>query len=117
MEIKYKTSKTEEHCTNLKKAQKKYGEAVAEKLHGAINFIESASNLKDVREHLPFRFHDLKGDREKACAIDLGRKIGWRLLVVPLKENGSFCTNDEIFGEYAVCIKIIRIEEVSNHYE
>lgn len=117
MEITYNTIKIEELCTKLQKAQKKCGKNVAEKLHGAINFIESASSLKDVMEYSPFRFHDLKGEKEKVCAIDLGRKIGWRLLVVPLKEDGSFCTNDEIFGGYAICIKVIRIEGVSNHYE
>lgn len=116
MLIKYKSS-LEKICTDIGKATKKYNSRVAEKLMSAINFIEEAETLKDVRDYPPFHFHSLTGNKKGFYAIDLGKKLGYRLLVKPLLDNYQEATNTDIFSNKALEIKIIAIEEVSNHYE
>lgn len=117
MEIQYKTNKLSTLCHNLNKAKKIYNENVAQKLLETINFIEAAPTLKDIVNYPPFHFHDLKGTKKGLFAIDLGRKLGYRLIVKPLNPDNSECTNEQVFGKDAIKIIIMFVEEVSNHYE
>ena len=116
MKIIYKTKKLQEECQDIRKATKAFNSNVAEKLISAINYIESAESLIDVRNYPPFHFHQLKFDKKEYCSIYLGKKLGYRLLVIPLL-NGKPATSEEIFSSTAIEIKIVKIEEVSNHYE
>ena len=109
MRINYKSQKLMKLCTDFRVAKKKFGSSVAEKLFSAIDFIEASENLVDVRNYKPFRFHNLTGDKKGRYSIYLGRRLGYRLLVVPLL-NGVEATSEEVFGLKAVEIKIIRIE-------
>lgn len=88
---------------------------VAEKRMATINFIESADSLLDVSRYPPFRFHELKGDRSGFFAIDLGRKMGYRLIIEPV------CLTTDIKDEQGFYqfqkIRIIEVQEVCNHYE
>ena len=99
------------------KAKKEYGEAVTEKLYSAIDYIESANSIADIREYPPFHFHDLKGKRNGEYAIDLGRRLGFRLIVRPLDANGETCNNTQIYSAAAIEIVVVQFEEVTNHYE
>lgn len=118
MQIRYTTSKLEKVCTNLKEAKKKYSGIVPEKLHAIINFIENASNLTDIINYIPFHFHHLKGSRKGEYAVDIGgRSSGWRLIIIPIDDSGSTCSNDEVYSKNAVNIVIVQLEEVTNHYE
>lgn len=116
MEILYRTKDLKALCKDIRKATKAFNANVAEKLISAINYIESAENLMDIRNYAPFHFHQLKHDKKEYCSIYLGKKLGYRLLVIPLL-NGNPATPEEIFSSTAIEIKIIKIEEVSNHYE
>lgn len=116
MQINYKSPKLQELCSDIRKATKAFNLNVAEKLIATVNYIESAESLMDVRSYPPFHFHQLKNDKKGLCSIYLGKKLGYRLLVIPLL-NGEKATPEEIFGSKAIEIKIIKIEEVSNHYE
>ena len=116
MEILYKNKKVQEECTDIRKATKAFNSNVAEKLISVINYIESAESLMDIRNYAPFHFHQLKNDKKEYCSIYLGKKLGYRLLVIPLL-NGKPAKPEEIFSSTAIEIKIIKIEEVSNHYE
>ena len=116
MEIVYKSKKLQGLCQDMHQATKAFNSKVAEKLISAINYIESAENLMDVRNYPPFHFHQLKHDKKEYCSIYLGKKLGYRLLIIPLL-NGKPATPEEIFSSSAIEIKIIKIEEVSNHYE
>ena len=116
MEILYKNQKLKEQCTDIRKATKAFNSNVAEKLISVINYIESAESLMDIRNYAPLHFHQLKHDKKEYCSIYLGKKLGYRLLVIPLL-NGKPATPEEIFSSTAIEIKIIKIEEVSNHYE
>lgn len=118
MEISYKTEKLRSVCNDLRKAKKAYGEKVAEKLYSAINYIELAESLIDVRCYPPFHFHPLKGSRSNEYAIDLGRKLGFRLILKPLGKDGTASSNIQIYNDAAAIeIVVVQLEEVSNHYE
>ena len=116
MNIEYKNSRLQKDCTDYKRAVKQYNSEVADRLHAAINFIEAAENISAVVKYPPFHFHPLKRDRKGFFAIDLGRKIGFRLIVRP-KKGECYATVEEIYGDTASEIVLVRLEEVTNHYE
>ncbi len=116
MKISYKTKKLEKECSNLFIAKKKYGQEVAEKLFRLINFIENSLTLQDIVSLPHFHFHALKGKRTGEYAIDLGRKLGYRLIIIPLNENDN-PFNESINYSNSIQIVHISVEEVSNHYE
>jgi len=72
--------------------------------------------LLDIRNFNTFRLHSLKGTREGQYAIDLGKKIGYRLIIIPLDEcDEPWETKDEkiIFQSTRSIVML----EVTNHYE
>lgn len=116
MNIFYRNSRIEGYCKNNIKAQKAFSRQVALKLQAAINQVEAASNILDVINFPPNHFHLLKGDRKGLYSIDLGRKLGFRLIVRP-KKGDNFASPEEVFGADALTIVDIQFEEVTNHYE
>lgn len=57
------------------------------------------------------------GDRKGQHAIDIaGRRAGYRLMVVPLDENGKEYEETDVNIVYRAA-KIIIAWEVTNHYE
>ncbi|MDR1701804.1 MAG: hypothetical protein LBR56_03400 [Sporomusaceae bacterium] len=118
MQVRYKNKKLEKLCTDLKEAKKKYSGEIPEKLLSVINFINSASNLTDLINYPPFHFHPLAGTRCGQYAIDIGgRRSGYRLIFMPINNDGTTCTNEQIYSASAVNVIIIQAEEVTNHYE
>lgn len=117
MEIRYKTKQLKNVCEKLGKAKKEFGADVAEKLFSAIDFIEAAPSIIDVRNYQPFHFHPLQGNKKGEYAIDLGRKLGFRLILKPLNSDGTFSNNEQIYSAKAIEIVVILLEEVSNHYD
>lgn len=108
----YKNERIKKQCTNLREAKKIYPETVARKLFQRINFLAAAASLEDVISYPGLHFHDLKGDREGLYAIDVaGRRGSYRLLLSI--DNFS---KEQVFAT-ASAITIIKITEVSNHYE
>ena len=116
MNIIYSNARIKGFCTNLEKAQKAFNRQVAVKLQAAVNQIEAAPNIRDVVQFPPHHFHLLKGDRKGRYAIDLGRRLGFRLIVRP-KKGDKFASPEEVFGADALAIVDIQFEEVTNHYE
>lgn len=114
--VSYGNNKTEKLCSDSKKAKKELGVLVAEKLFAAINFIESASSLNDVACIPMYHLHDLKGDRKGSFAMDLGRKLGYRLIIKP---DPPFTDEESKLDFNSKCsvVKCIIVLEVSNHYE
>ena len=82
----------------------------------AINFINQSSTLKDIASMPTYRLHPLKGDKNNVYAMDLGKKIGFRLL---LKPDPPIAESDESLDFTSKCSKVTKviIMEVSNHYE
>ena len=123
MELLYASRKTEEQCTNIKRAKRLFGgdASTAEKLLSRINALEQAPNLKDIIIQPQFRFHKLedkgKNKLKGYFAIDIKSKASaWRLILQPLnndKKPFDPCYIDEI----AQIVEIIEIKEVSKDYE
>jgi len=117
LEIIYKDKHVEKICTNLKEA-KKVLSGFATDLIAKINLIESVTSFNDIRSYLPFRCHQLQGNRNMYWALDIkGRKCSWRLIIAPLDANHNIITAGPDFFKECIKIKIILVEEVSNHYE
>ncbi len=117
MEIIYKDKKVEKLCTNEKEA-KKILSNFAKDLQAKINLIKSATSFKDIQSYLPFHCHQLQGDKNKYWALDIkGRKCSWRLIIAPLDKEHNIITPGLDFYKECIQIKIVLVEEVSNHYE
>ena len=93
----------------------RYPEQVKKKLEAAENYIVNAESLADVANYQPFHFEQLKGKRKDEWSIRLGN-TGYRVTMIPCDD----CENEIVEGDIlAKCrmIKIIKVTEVSNHYE
>lgn len=63
-----------------------------------------------------YNLHPLYGNRKGQFSLDLGRRLGFRLTIIPLDENMDEWKETDINKIYKAT-KIILIWEVSNHYE
>lgn len=119
MKIYYANEKLKSQCTCLKAATKLFGgdKNLAISLHSRINVIKNASVIKDIIVMPQFCFHRLKGNLKDYFAIDVKtHRDKWRIILCPLNENEEKfnpCNIDEI----ASIVKVIKIMEVSAHYE
>ncbi|MCR4589025.1 MAG: type II toxin-antitoxin system RelE/ParE family toxin [Lachnospiraceae bacterium] len=115
MKILYqnKTAK-EQFCSDYKKKWK-YPEQVKKKLEAAENFILSADSLLDIANYLPFHFERLKGKRKDEWSIRLGN-TGYRVTMIPCEDDGNEIVDGDIMARCRM-IKIVKVTEVSNHYE
>ncbi len=120
MKVKYKDGKLEAFCHNKKMASQKLAE-YAEDLLAKVNFIEQAKSFDDIMSYVPFHCHQLGKQRKDFTGfwgLDVkGRKTSWRIIVAPLDENGNIIIPKADFKSICKSIKVIQIEEVSNHYE
>ena len=116
MIIIYKNKKIEKQCKDYREAKKTYNDNVAEKLHSVINFIENSESLMDVKNMPSFHLHPLSGDRKGTYAIDLGRRLGYRLIVIPLDNEQKQWTINDV-NEIYKCTSVVIAVEVTNHYE
>jgi len=99
MEVTFRTRKLEREYVCSKKAVQAYGETVARRYIERINIIKSARDIEEL-ERLPgIKCHPLKGDRRGQWAIKLTAQM--RLIFTLRGEN----------------FEVVRIEEVSKHYE
>ncbi|MBN2285197.1 MAG: hypothetical protein JXQ26_08585 [Tissierellales bacterium] len=114
--VGYGNNQTKKLCSDSKKAKKDLGELIAEKLFAAINFIESASSLNDVACFPTYHLHQLSGDKKDLFAMDLGRKLGFRIIIKPDPPLNQ--EEDKLdFNSKCSVVKCIIVLEVSNHYE
>ena len=114
--VGYGNNKTKKLCSDNKQAKKVLGEIIAEKLFAALNFIESASSLNDIACFPTYHLHQLSGNKKGLFAMDLGRKLGYRLIIKPDPPlNGEEDKLD--FNSKCSIVKCILVLEVSNHYE
>ena len=89
---------------------------MAEKLQFLIHLLEAAQNLADIHALGIYHLHPLSGKRVGQYALDLGRKPGYRLIVIPLDSNGNEWQDAarEIIYQST---KVLLVWEVTNHYE
>lgn len=116
MKIYFKNKAVERQCTNYSYAKKKYNVVVADKLFLAIGYIQGVETFEDIMKYPPFRLHPLDGDRKGKYAIDLGKKIGFRLIIEPLDEEENPLGKEKDIEIIKRCTKIVLVVEVTNHY-
>ena len=116
MEIQYKSQKLHELCHDYRKAQKELGKQVAEKLFALMNLLENSECLYDIEAMRIYHLHPLSGERRGEFALDLGRKLGYRLIVIPLDDNEKEWKETDLSIVYKAT-KIVLVWEVSKHYE
>lgn len=117
MKIIYDNTNAKKQCECYKEAKKCFSKVVAEKLHSTIEFLKNAENLLDVYYVPTYKLHPLKGDKRGNFAIDLGRRLGYRLLITPLDENHNIRNTTDNIQEMYKSTSVIIVLEVSNHYE
>ena len=71
MQIKYKNTKIEKVCSNASKAEKTYGERIAEKIQMRIDQIKASDTIDYLINYRIGRCHSLTGDRDGQYAMDL----------------------------------------------
>ncbi|PKM70408.1 MAG: hypothetical protein CVU93_02225, partial [Firmicutes bacterium HGW-Firmicutes-18] len=70
-----------------------------------------------TKKYVPiYHLHPLKRDRKGQFAIDIGRKLGWRLIIIPEDNEGNEWNITDINMVYELT-SIIFVWEVSKHYE
>ena len=68
-----------------------------------------------VNNLIQFHFEHLKGDRKDEWSIRLGN-TGYRVTMIPCDNDGKEITEGDILSQCKM-IKIVKVTEVSNHYE
>ena len=71
MEITYKTKKLMRICTDVKEAEKTYGERMAVKIHLRVDQICAANSIEEMVRNKIGRCHSLVNDRKGQYAMDL----------------------------------------------
>jgi hypothetical protein len=69
----------------------------------------------DIVNYPPFRFERLTGKRKEEWSIRLGG-TGYRVTMIPCDADGNEITEGDIIAQCKT-IRIIKVTEVSNHYE
>jgi len=115
MLILYKNETAKKQFSSKYKKIWRYPEQVKKKLEAAENFIKNSSSLLDVANYPPFRFEKLKGDRKHEWSIRLGN-TGYRVTMIPCDDNEKEIIDGDIISQCKM-IKVIKVTEVSNHYE
>lgn len=99
MQVIFRTKKLKQQYMQSEKAVRAYGEAVARKYIERINIINKARSFSELSAIRPLRCHPLKGNRKHQYAIIL---TGIYRLIFTLKGDS---------------LEVVRIEEVSKHYD
>ena len=115
MQILYKNATAKKQFCSKYKKKWRYPEQVKKKLESAENFIHNAESLMDVASYPRFHFERLKGDRKDGWSIRLGN-TGYRVTMFPCDNDGNEITEGDVLAQCRM-IKIVKVTEVSNHYE
>ena len=115
MTILYKNKTVKEKFCSKYKKKWRYPDQVKKKLEAAENFIANSDSLLDIANYVPFHFERLKGDRKDEWSIRLGN-TGYRVTMVPCDDFENEIIEGDIMAQCKM-IKIVRVTEVSNHYE
>lgn len=123
MELVYSNEKVKKQCESIKAAKQLFGgdEMLCQKLLARINAFKQAETIKDIVVQPMYHFHKLKHkkgrDLEDFFAIDVkSRKEQWRVIIQLLDSNRKPYTPCDI-DKLAGIVQIVKIMEVSKHYE
>lgn len=99
MEIQFRTRKLQKQYEDWREAKKAFGDEVARRYVQRINIIKQALDMEELQRLPALRCHQLKGSYQGQWAL---RLTGFYRLIFTL------------IGER---LEIVRIEEVSKHYD
>lgn len=99
MEVKFGTTRLKRCYKTQKLAVKAWGPKIARRYLDRVNRLHAAGTAHDLLQFPELRLHALKGNRKGEWAMTLDGT--WRLIVV--------FENEEM--------TIVRVEEVSDHYD
>lgn len=71
MNITYANKQLKAICTNAEKARRKYGQAMADKIHQRIDEIKASDSIEIMLKFKVGRCHCLKENRKNQYAVDL----------------------------------------------
>lgn len=115
IQVLYKNETAKKQFCSKYKKKWRYPESIKKKLVAAENYIKNSRTLLDIANYPPFRFERLKGNRKDEWSIRLGN-TGYRVTMIPCDDKGNEITEGDIMA-YCKTIKIVKVTEVSNHYE
>ena len=115
MQILFKNETAKKQFCSAYKKKWRYPELVKKKLESVENFILNAESLMDIANYPPFHFERLKGFRKEEWSIRVGN-TGYRVTMIPCNNDGNEITKGDILAQCKM-IKIVKVTEVSNHYE
>ena len=115
MTILYKNKTVKEQFCSEYKRKWRYPDQVKKKLEAAETYIINANSLLDIANYIPFHFERLKGKRKDEWSIRLGN-TGYRVTMIPCDDLGNEIVEGDIIAQ-CKAIKIVKVTEVSNHYE
>lgn len=81
MEIEFSTRKLQKICNSAREMRRKVGEHMARILQRRLAELHAADTLEDMRRLPGARCHELAGDRQGECSVDLVHP--YRLIFVP----------------------------------
>ena len=115
MKITYKNDTAKKQFCSEYRKQWRYPEQVKTKLIAAENYIISFDSFFDIFKYPPFRLERLQGSRKNEWSIRLGN-TGYRVTMIPCDNDENELVDGDIMAQCKT-IKIIKVTEVSNHYE
>ncbi len=113
--ILYKNETVKKQFCSEYKKKWRYPEQVKVKLEAAENYIKCSNSFLDIANYPPFRLERLKGNRKEEWSIRLGN-TGYRVTMIPCDDDGNEIIDGDILAQCRF-IKIVKVTEVSNHYE
>ena len=99
MEVRFRTRKLQKQYEKSREAEKAFGREVARKYVQRVDIIKQARDLNELCALPGLRCHSLRGDRQGQWAVKL---TGYCRLLFTLEGKR---------------LEIVRIEEVSKHYD
>ena len=115
MKVLFRNTTAEQQFSSKYRKKWRYPKQVITKLLAAENYIQNADSLFDIATYPPFHFHGLEGNRKEEWSIYLGH-TGYRIIIIPCDDSGNEIVCGDIMAQ-CKAIRIIKVTEVTNHYE
>lgn len=125
MDVEFKTNKLKKCYESLKKAIQEWGQEVGPRYIERVNLLKAIERLDDLQSFPQLHYHMLKGDREGQHAV---RLTGFMRLIFTVEVKAVEQESKELehlngeteqgdMSKQIVKVEVIRIEEVSKHYD
>lgn len=118
MKFEYKPPGLKDDYENERIMKKKYGDRIAVGMLKFLGALEAATNANDLKRLPVFFMEHKKGNLKEYYSVSLDKKRSkWRLMIQMIDENGKVLVPTDNETEFLKSIKIIRIKEMSEHYD